>query len=93
MGLFTPHGRAKPAVRRPPPEPMVMPVFGEGKMAGKAVTDTQGWGIPSGAKNKKESADVLMYMQSAERLQARGELWREGDRLRSAGELRREWWD
>ncbi len=49
---------------------MVMPVFGEGKLAGKAITDTQGWGIPSSAQHKKESADVLQYMQSPERLQA-----------------------
>lgn len=47
---------------------MVMPVFGEGKMAGIPITDTQGWGIPSGAKNKKESSDIIQFMQSAERL-------------------------
>lgn len=49
---------------------MVMPTFGEGKLAGIPITDTQGWGIPSGAKNKQQSADIIKFMQSPERLDA-----------------------
>lgn len=53
---------------------MVMPVFGEGKLAGIPISDSQGWGIPSAAKHKKESADILQFMQSPERLTAFWEL-------------------
>src|SRR6185436_3726584 len=49
---------------------MVMPVFGDGKLAGIPISDSQGWGIPSAAKHKKESADILQFMQSPERLKA-----------------------
>lgn len=49
---------------------MVMPVFGEGALAGVPVTDTQGWGIPSGTPHKQEAAEFLMYMQTPERQSA-----------------------
>lgn len=49
---------------------MVMPTFGQGAMAGMPITDTQGWGIPSGTSHKREAADFLMYMQTPERQDA-----------------------
>lgn len=46
---------------------MVMPVYGEGKLAGMPITDSQGWGIPSATQNKEVAADILQFMQTAER--------------------------
>ncbi|MBC7809621.1 MAG: extracellular solute-binding protein, partial [Burkholderiales bacterium] len=55
---------------------MVMPVFGEGALAGQPVTDTQGWGIPSAiAPERKEmAANFLAYTQTPESLNALWEL-------------------
>lgn len=52
--------------------PMVFPVWGKGKMAGKPIADTQGLGISSQSKNKEVAADFLMFLQSEERVKA---LW------------------
>lgn len=49
---------------------MVMPVFGEGKLAGIPISDSQGWGIPAAAQHKQESANILQFMQTPERLNA-----------------------
>jgi multiple sugar transport system substrate-binding protein len=49
---------------------MVMPVFGTGSMAGKPITDTQGFGIPTKGKNHEIAAALLDFMHSKDRLQA-----------------------
>ena len=49
---------------------MVMPTFGDGDMAGKPITDTQGFGIPSKAEDKENAAAFLEFMHSDERVQA-----------------------
>jgi multiple sugar transport system substrate-binding protein len=49
---------------------MIMPTFGTGAMAGKPITDTQGFGIPSKASNKETAAAFIDFMHSPERLQA-----------------------
>lgn len=49
---------------------MKMPSFGEGAMAGKTITDFQGWGIPSASENKEQAADFLVFLQSEERQNA-----------------------
>ena len=49
---------------------MVMPTFGTGAMAGKPITDTQGFGIPSKAEDKETAAAFIEFMQSPERVQA-----------------------
>jgi raffinose/stachyose/melibiose transport system substrate-binding protein len=47
---------------------MVMPVYGKGKLAGKPIFDSQGLGIPTKAKNPKDAAAFLEYLQSPEQL-------------------------
>ena len=47
-----------------------MPTFGTGAMAGKPITDTQGFGIPSKAKDKETAAAFLDFMHTPERVQA-----------------------
>jgi raffinose/stachyose/melibiose transport system substrate-binding protein len=49
---------------------MVMPVYGKGKLAGKPTFDSQGLGIPTKAKNPKDAAAFLEYLQSPEQLKA-----------------------
>ncbi len=49
---------------------IVMPTFGTGAMAGKPITDTQGFGIPSKAGEKDTAAAFIDFMHSPERLQA-----------------------
>lgn len=49
---------------------MVMPVFGQGKMAGQPIVDAQGYGIPTQAKNPTLAARLLEFMHSKERIQA-----------------------
>ncbi|HEY3058764.1 MAG TPA: extracellular solute-binding protein [Chloroflexota bacterium] len=49
---------------------MVMPVFGQGKMAGQPIIDKQGFGIPVGAADPATAARFLEFMHSKERLQA-----------------------
>jgi ABC-type glycerol-3-phosphate transport system substrate-binding protein len=49
---------------------MVMPTFGTGAMAGKPITDTQGFGIPEDAGDKETAAAFLEYMHSEERVRA-----------------------
>ena len=49
---------------------MMLPTFGTGAMAGKPITDTQGFGIPSKAKNHETAARLLDFMHSPERVQA-----------------------
>jgi multiple sugar transport system substrate-binding protein len=53
---------------------MVMPTYGEGAMAGKAISDFQGWGIPSATENKPQAADFLTFLHTPERLNAFWEL-------------------
>jgi ABC-type glycerol-3-phosphate transport system substrate-binding protein len=47
---------------------MVMPVYGKGKMAGRAILDSQGLGISTDAKDPKAAAAFLEYLQTPERL-------------------------
>jgi len=49
---------------------MVMPVFGQGKMAGQPIIDKQGFGIPVRANDPATAARFLEFMHSKERLQA-----------------------
>jgi multiple sugar transport system substrate-binding protein len=49
---------------------MVMPVFGQGKMAGQPIIDKQGFGIPTRAVDPTTAARFLEFMHSKERLQA-----------------------
>ena len=49
---------------------MVMPVFGQGSMAGIPILDTQGFGIPSKAKDPQSAAMFIDYMHTPESLQA-----------------------
>ncbi len=42
--------------------PMVFPVFGKGRMAGKPIIDTAGIGISSQSKNKEVAADFLKFL-------------------------------
>jgi ABC-type glycerol-3-phosphate transport system substrate-binding protein len=50
--------------------PMVMPVFGKSKLAGKPIFDAQGLGISKDSKDPKAAAAFLEYLQSPERLKA-----------------------
>jgi raffinose/stachyose/melibiose transport system substrate-binding protein len=50
--------------------PMVMPMFGKSKLAGKPIFDTQGLGISKDCKDPKAAAAFLEYLQSPERLKA-----------------------
>src|SRR3954469_25831270 len=47
---------------------MVMPVFGNSKLAGKPIFDTQGLGISKDAKDPKAAVAFLEYLQSPDRL-------------------------
>lgn len=47
---------------------MIFPVFGKGKMAGKAIIDTSGIGISSQSANKKAAADFLQFLLQPEQL-------------------------
>jgi multiple sugar transport system substrate-binding protein len=49
---------------------MVFPVFGHGKMAGKPVLDTQGFGIPKKAGDPHTAGKLIDFMHSKDRLQA-----------------------
>ena len=49
---------------------MVMPTYGTGSMAGIPITDTQGFCIPTDAKNPASAAAFLEYMQSPDRVNA-----------------------
>jgi multiple sugar transport system substrate-binding protein len=51
---------------------MVFPVFGKGKMAGKPISDCQGFGISSQSTNKEVAAALLRYFHTPERVNA---LW------------------
>jgi multiple sugar transport system substrate-binding protein len=48
----------------------VMPKFGNGKMAGIPILDTQGFGIPTKGSDHATAAKLLAFMQSKERTQA-----------------------
>jgi ABC-type glycerol-3-phosphate transport system substrate-binding protein len=48
----------------------VFPVYGSGSMAGKPITDTQGFGIPTKAKDQESAARFLEFMHSQERVNA-----------------------
>jgi ABC-type glycerol-3-phosphate transport system substrate-binding protein len=56
----------------------VMPVYGTGAMAGIPITDTQGFGIPTEAKDPASAAKLLEYMHSEERVNA---MWTESRAL------------
>ncbi len=47
---------------------MVMPIYGEGELAGIPITDSQGFGIPSGATHKELGAAFLEFIQTPERM-------------------------
>ena len=49
---------------------MLLPTFGTGAMAGKPITDTQGFCIPADAKDPQGAAAFLEYMHSEERVNA-----------------------
>ena len=49
---------------------MKLPTFGKGKMAPYAVVDTQGFGIPTKAKDPETAAKFIDFMHSPERLKA-----------------------
>ena len=53
--------------------PMVMPVFGKSKLAGKPIFDAQGLGISKDAKDPKAAAAFLEFLQSPEQLKAQYE--------------------
>jgi multiple sugar transport system substrate-binding protein len=55
---------------------MIMPVYADGAMSGKPISDTQGFGIPSGSQNKDAAAQFLIHTQSQESLNAMWELTR-----------------
>jgi raffinose/stachyose/melibiose transport system substrate-binding protein len=48
----------------------VMPTFGQGSMAGVPILDTQGFGIPSKAKDPRSAAMFIDFMHTPESLQA-----------------------
>jgi ABC-type glycerol-3-phosphate transport system substrate-binding protein len=48
----------------------VLPTFGTGKLAGSPITDTQGFGIPTKAKDQQSAAKLLEFMHSQERVNA-----------------------
>jgi raffinose/stachyose/melibiose transport system substrate-binding protein len=49
---------------------MMVPTYGDKKLAQTYVTTAQGWGITSWSKHPTESADFLMFMHTPERLNA-----------------------
>ena len=49
---------------------MVMPTFGQGSMAGIPILDTQGFGIPTKAKDPQSAAMFIDFMHTPESLQA-----------------------
>jgi hypothetical protein len=49
---------------------MIAPIYGDGALAGKPIVDSQGWGIPSAGQHKDLAAELLIYMQTPERLNA-----------------------
>jgi ABC-type glycerol-3-phosphate transport system substrate-binding protein len=49
---------------------MVMPTYGTGGMAGIPITDTQGFCIPTDAKDPQAAAALLEFMHSEERVNA-----------------------
>jgi len=49
---------------------MVMPVFGNGKLAGVPLLDVQGLGISTNAEDPQAAASFLEYLNSPERLKA-----------------------
>ena len=49
---------------------MVMPTFGTGAMAGMPILDTQGFGIPTKAKDPQSAAAFIDFMHTPESLQA-----------------------
>ncbi|MFQ3568400.1 MAG: substrate-binding domain-containing protein [Aggregatilineales bacterium] len=53
---------------------MIMPVFGEGALAGKPLLDSQGLGISSQSQHKEVAADFLEYINQREWLDAMWEI-------------------
>jgi raffinose/stachyose/melibiose transport system substrate-binding protein len=49
---------------------MIMPVFGDGSLAGKPISDSQGFGIPVKGKNHEQAAKFLEFMHSQDRVDA-----------------------
>jgi raffinose/stachyose/melibiose transport system substrate-binding protein len=49
---------------------MVIPSFGTGAMAGKAIADCQGFGISSQSEHKEVAAEFLRFMNTKERVEA-----------------------
>jgi ABC-type glycerol-3-phosphate transport system substrate-binding protein len=49
---------------------MILPTFGSGSLAGIPITDTQGFGIPTKAKDQQGAAKLLEFMHSEERVNA-----------------------
>ena len=54
--------------------PMVWPASGAGKLNGKHIFDTSGFGISSQSANKAVAADFLLFLHTPERMDA---LWKE----------------
>jgi ABC-type glycerol-3-phosphate transport system substrate-binding protein len=48
----------------------VLPTFGSGSLAGIPITDTQGFGIPTKAKDQQGAAKFIDFMHSQERVNA-----------------------
>ena len=63
-----------------------MPTYGTGSMAGIPITDTQGFCIPTDAKNPASAAAFLEYMQSPERVNA---MWTTSRALPAERDVRR----
>jgi len=55
---------------------MIAPVYTDGAMGGKPISDTQGFGIPSGSRNKELAAELLALTQAPESLDAMWNLTR-----------------
>jgi raffinose/stachyose/melibiose transport system substrate-binding protein len=53
---------------------MVLPVWGQGAMAGKPIRDTQGLGISSQSDYKQQAAEFLQFLHTEERVNA---LWKQ----------------
>ena len=67
---------------------MMLPTFGTGAMAGMPIADTQGFGIPTKAKDPDTAAKFIDFMHSPERVQA---MWTmsQADPRRHDGSTRR----
>jgi raffinose/stachyose/melibiose transport system substrate-binding protein len=49
---------------------MILPVFGDGQMAGIPIVDAQGFGVAAESENKEAAAALLEFMHTPERVNA-----------------------